>query len=427
MKFPSTELYLAQELDNKDPLRDFRNEFIICDPDLIYMDGNSLGRLPKQSLIFLRETIEEQWGKQLIQSWNTNWMATPEILGSKIAKLIGAQSDEVLVTDSTSVNLFKLIIAALKLKSGRNKIISDEMNFPSDLYIIQGVIDLLAKGHRLKLIPTVDGIHIDEAEFSKVIDDDTALVCLTHVAFKSAFMYDLHKITELAHEAGAIMLWDLSHSTGAVPVDLNASEVDLAVGCTYKYLNGGPGAPAFLYVRKDLQKELQSPIWGWFADKSPFRFNKNFQPAQNLSRFKAGTPPMISMNAIVPAVDLLIKAGIGSIRSKSIQQTEYLIYLFDELLSQRGFSLGSPRNVNKRGSHISIQHPEAYRITRAMTEPNSSEPRFIPDFRDPDNIRLGIAPIYTTYKEINLTISRIQTIIDDEIYKHYNSLRLPVT
>jgi len=427
MKFSSTDLNLAQELDEKDPIRNFRDEFIIKEPDLIYMDGNSLGRLPKSSIKFLHETIEEQWGRHLIQSWNSNWISTPDILGSKIAKLIGARPGEVLVTDSTSVNIFKLVIAALKLKSDRKKIISDEMNFPSDLYILQGVIDLLGKGHQLTLLQSIDGININETDFSNVLGEDTALVCLTHVAFKSAFMYDMQKITDLAHKAGAVMLWDLSHSTGAVPVNLNASKVDLAVGCTYKYLNGGPGAPAFLYVRQDLQNKIQSPIWGWFADDSPFRFNINFQPAPNISRFKAGTPPMISMNALLPAVDLLIQAGIDNIRSKSIQQTEYLIYLFDNLLSKRGFSLGSPRDFNQRGSHISIRHPEAYRITRAMIEPNSTKLRVIPDFRDPDNIRLGIAPIYTTYKEINLAIRRIRTIIDDEIFKGYNNQRLKIT
>ncbi|MBT7783160.1 MAG: aminotransferase class V-fold PLP-dependent enzyme, partial [Anaerolineae bacterium] len=261
MNFSNTDISLARKLDAQDELASFRDEFLIDDPNLIYLDGNSLGRLPKCSINFMRNAIEEEWGKRLIQVWNDGWVNTPTELGAKIAKLVGAHPDEILVTEATSINLFKLAIAALQARPNRTEILSDEFNFPSDLYILQGIIDLLGKKHHLNLISSTDSISIDAEDIEKNINEKTTLVSLTHVAFKSAFMYDMKKVTEQAHKSGALMLWDLSHSVGAVPIDLNACKVDLAIGCTYKYLNGGPGAPAFLYVRRDLQKELSQPMW----------------------------------------------------------------------------------------------------------------------------------------------------------------------
>ena len=427
MQFNTTELALAQEMDDQDELAHFRDEFVIADPNLVYLDGNSLGRLPKKSVERMRQVVEKQWGERLIRGWNESWINAPHELGSKIAALIGAQPDEVLVCDSTSINLFKLVISALQYRSDRAKIVSDVLNFPSDLYIFQGVIDLLGHRHRLELIPSQDGVSISPASIHELVDKDTALLSLTHVAFKSAFMYDMKKVTELAHQSGALMLWDLSHSVGAVPVDLNACRVDLAVGCTYKYLNGGPGAPAFLYVRRDLQKELISPIWGWFASQSPFSFELNFTPANDIARFKAGTPPVLSMQTLQPALDLLLEAKVNRLRDKSVCQTEYLIYLADHWLVPLGFTVGSPRNAEFRGSHVSLRHPEAYCINRAMIESEPPALRVIPDFRTPDNIRLGIAPIYTSYAEINLALQRIRTIVEDEIYKQYSAEKLLVT
>jgi kynureninase len=423
----STDIRLARELDAQDVLAPFRDEFVISDPHLIYLDGNSLGRLPKRTISFMRNAIEHEWGERLIRAWNDGWIHTPTDLGAKIARLVGAQADEILVTEATSINLFKLAAAALQARPNRAKIVSDVFNFPSDLYILQGIVDLLGKKHRLALVPSADGITIAPEAIAAAIDDDTALVSLTHVAFKSAFMYDMARVTEQAHQAGALMLWDLSHSAGAVPVDLNGCHVDLAVGCTYKYLNGGPGSPAFLYVRRDLQTQLRQPLWGWFAAKSPFAFELDFTPAPDISRYRVGSPPMLSMKAVEPAIDILLAAGMERLRAKSIQQTEYLIFLAEQWLIPLGFTLGSPRQAAVRGSHVSLRHPEGYRINRALIESAPPAVKVIPDFRTPDNIRLGIAPLYNTFAEIHQALDRMRTIVQDKLYERYSSERLTVT
>lgn len=425
----TTEGIYASQLDNQDPLAGFREKFVIADPDLIYLDGNSLGRLPKVTVPHLKDLIEEQWGKGLIEGWNKSWFEMPTRLGTRIARLIGARDDEVVVCDSTSVNLFKLTSAALKYKSERKVLVSDEFNFPTDLYIFQGVIDLLNEDHKLDLIRSEDSISIPEENIRKAITTDTALVALTQVAFKSAFMYDIQHVTELAHQKGALAMWDLSHSAGAVPLELNEWNVDLAVGCTYKYLNGGPGSPAFLYVRKDLQKELISPIWGWFADQAPFAFNLDFTPADNISRFQISTPPVLSTAGIEPALEILLEAGMDKLREKSVKQTEYLIYLAQELLLPLEFRIGSPLNSAQRGSHVSLRHPEAYRICRALIDPqpNDTNLKVIPDFRAPNNIRLGIAPLYTSFTDIHRAMNRIKTIIEDGLYENYSKEQLKVT
>jgi len=423
----NTDISFATEKDEQDVLASFRYEFVIDEPDVIYLDGNSLGRLPKRTVNFMKNAIEHEWGKRLIRVWNDGWVNTPTELGEKIARLVGARADEILVTEATSINLFKLAIAALEARPNRTKIVSDAFNFPSDLYILQGIIDLLGNVHRLELIPSEDSITITPEAIESAIGNDTALVSLTHVAFKSAFMYDMGYVTEQAHQAGALMLWDLSHSVGAVPVDLNACKVDLAVGCTYKYLNGGPGSPAFLYVRRDLQTQLNQPMWGWFAAENPFAFDLDFTPASDISRYRVGTPPMLSMKALEPAVDMLLEAEMERLRDKSIKQTEYLIYLADQWLSPLGFTLGTPREAAIRGSHVSLRHLESYRISRALIESPPPAIRVIPDFRAPDNIRLGITPLYTTFTEIYQALKRIQMIVEDKIYEQYSNEQLRVT
>lgn len=428
MKESTQELY-ASQLDNQDPLAKFRDQFIIADPDLIYLDGNSLGRLPKVTVPHLQNLIEEQWGKGLIEGWNKSWFEMPTRLGSRIAQLIGARDDEVVVCDTTSVNLFKLAAAALKYQSGKKVLVSDEFNFPTDLYVFQGVIDILNGGHQLELIRSEDSISISEENINKTITEDTALVALTQVAFKSAFMYDIQKVTKLAHQKGALAMWDLCHSAGAVPLKMNEWDVDLAVGCTYKYLNGGPGSPAFLYVRKDLQKELFPPIWGWFADQAPFAFNLDFSPADGISRYQISTPHILSMAGIEPALEILLEAGIDQLRVKSVKQTDYLIYLAQQLLLPLGFEVGSPLDSSRRGSHVSLRHPEAYRICRALIDPQPEDTtlKVIPDFRAPNNIRLGIAPLYTSFSDIHRALKRLQTIVEDGIYQNYSKEQLKVT
>jgi kynureninase len=240
-------------------------------------------------------------------------------------------------------------------------------------------------------------------------------------------MYDMAQVTELVHRAGGLILWDLSHSVGAVPLDLKGCEVDLAVGCTYKYLNGGPGAPAFLYVRRDLQTQLNQPMWGWFAAEDPFAFELDFTPAPDISRFRVGSNPILSMKAIEPGVDLLLEASMERLRTKSVAQTEYLIYLADQWLAPLGFSLGSPRQAELRGSHVSLRHPEAFRICRALIESPPPAVQVIPDFRTPDNVRLGIAPLYTTYTEIYHALNRMREIVEEKEYEDYSCERLSVT
>lgn len=428
----STDFALAQKLDEQDELAAFRKRFVITDPDLIYLDGNSLGRLPKATADYMQRAIEHDWGERLIRLWNDGWVNTPTVLGAKIARLIGAQPDEVLVSEATSTNLFKLTFAALRNLPDRRTIVSDVFNFPSDLYIFQGIIDMLgmvcpSSPYQLQLIPSHDGITISFEDIEQALSDDVALLSLTHVAFKSAFMHNMARVTDLAHQVGALTLWDLSHSVGAVPLHLNEWNADLAIGCTYKYLNGGPGSPAFLYVRKDLQSRLISPIWGWFAAQSPFEFELNFTPAQDISRFRIGTPPMLSMKAIEPAVEILLEAGIDRLRVKSIQQTSYLIELAAKWLLPLGFTLGTPTDPTIRGSHVSLRHPEAYRINQALINSPAPAVRVIPDFRAPDHIRLGVAPIYTTFSDIYRALDRVRIIVEKRIFEEYSHQRIGVT
>lgn len=421
----NTDLELAQQLDAHDGLASFRDRFIIDDPNLIYLDGNSLGRLPKDTIPHVQSLVAQQWGQRLIRGWNEGWFTASQTLGDKIAKIVGARSGEVLVSEATSTNLFKLAVAALRARPGRSKIVTDAFNFPSDLYIFQGIIDMLGGQHQLEIVPSRDGIRIHPDDIASAIDGNTALVSLTHVAFKSAFMYDMQAVTALAHQAGALTLWDLSHSVGAVPLELESWNVDLAVGCTYKYLNGGPGSPAFLYVRHALQEQLMQPIWGWFAAGKPFDFDLDFSPAAGLVRFQVSTPPVLSMLAMEPALDIMLEAGLERLRAKSVQQTEYLLHLARAWLLPLGLRPGSPGDPAERGSHVSLRHPEAYRINRAMIEHDSL--KIIPDFRAPDNIRLGVAPLYNSYKDIYRALVRMREIVKNKEFENYAEERLAVT
>lgn len=415
--------HAAAALDAQDELAHFRAEFVIADPSLIYMDGNSLGRLPKRTRALLQDYVDTQWSQRLIRGWNEGWLDLGQRIGGKIGRLIGAQSDEVVVAESTSTNLFKLATAALKARPGRRKIVSDDLNFPSDLYIFQGIIELLDAGHRLEIVRSPDGIHGPVEALAAAIDEDTALVSLSHAAFKSAYSYDMAAVTSLAHQAGALALWDLSHSAGALPIDLNGANADLAVGCTYKYLNGGPGAPAFLYVRRNLQDSLRNPIAGWFSQAAPFDFGLEYQPADGLRRMLTGTPPVLSLAAIEPGVDLLLEAGIDRLRAKSLQQSEFLIALYQDLLQPLGFQLKSPRAATWRGSHISLGHPEGWRINRALIE----QMHVLPDFRAPDNIRLGITPLVTSFDEIYQAVERLRIVAAERLYERYPAGRPAVT
>jgi len=418
----STDKRFSLKLDAEDKLSLYKSRFYIPDPNLIYLDGNSLGRLTLNALDDIENTLKVEWGRDLISSWNKSWINLPSEIGDKIASITGADQGEIIVADSTSVNLFKLAVAALKYQSGKKNIISDTLNFPSDLYVLQGAVDFLDSGHNIRLATSEDGISIDYNELESLIDKDTALICLSHVAFKTSFMYDMCRITKLAHDYGALVLWDLSHAVGAVPVKLKASGADLAVGCTYKYLNGGPGSPAFIYVNKKLQSKIQQSIWGWLGTKDPFSFNLDYIPANSIDRFVSGSPPIVSLKAINCGVDLLLEAGMENIRYKSIKQTEYLIYLAEQKLYNLGFALGSPKESNNRGSHVSLCHPESFRICKAMIDSG-----IIPDFRAPDSIRFGITPLYISYIDIYNAIEKLYSIVKNRLYEKYSFERGKVT
>jgi len=420
----STSLDFAEQLDQQDTLARYRDQFVSKDPDLIYLDGNSLGRLPKSVIERMKKAVEEEWGTALIRGWNKGWWEAPTRIGEKIASLLGAAEGQVVVGDQTSINLFKLSTAALTLQPKKKRIITDTFNFPSDLYILQGINRLLGNNHEIIRIGASDNdITPDIAALERAINEDTALVTLSHVTFKSGYLYDMAHITDLAHRKGALVLWDLSHSAGAVPIELDTCNVDFAIGCTYKYLNGGPGAPAFLYVNKRIQNEVTSPIWGWWGQKDPFEFDLDYQPAPGVQRFLVGTAPILSMLAMEAALTPLLEAGMDALRAKSVLMTDYASYLTDHLLAPLGFSLGSPRDSARRGSHISIRHKEGYRINRAMIE----ELNVIPDFRAPDNIRLGFAPLYISFTDIWEGFDRIRKVVEEKRYEKYPKQKLKVT
>ncbi|PWH11746.1 MAG: kynureninase [Anaerolineae bacterium] len=421
----------ALRLDAADPLARFRNEFEQPEPNLCYMDGNSLGRLPRRTAARLRSIIEEEWGRDLIRGWNNGWYQAPARLGDKIGQLIGAEPGQVIVCDSTSVNLYKLAYAALQLLATRQTVITDSLNFPSDIYILQGLLSSAERNpHRTQRNFNIVNIPADESDHRPdlnalyhSINEDTALITLSHVTFKSGYLYDMATITRWAHEKGALVLWDLSHSVGVVPIELDAWQVDFAIGCTYKYLNGGPGAPAFLYVNQRLQSDIVSPIWGWFGQNRPFDFRLEYTPAPGITRFLAGTPSILSLLAVEPGVELILEAGIPAIRHKSVALTEYFLALVETCLSGHGFTLGSPREPEQRGGHISLRHPEGYRINRALIE----EMNVIPDFREPDNIRFGFAPLYTRFEDVWETVERLQRVMVEKRYKKYPEVRPAVT
>ena len=419
-----TSLAFARELDSKDKLASYRERFVISDPDLLYFDGNSLGRLTKASLERARHVVEKEWGKGLIRGWNQGWWDATSRVGDKIGLLSGAAAGQVMVSDTTSINLFKLTLAALALLPDKKRIVTDTLNFPSDLYILQGCVQLLGRGHEIVRIGSRDGdITPDLDALEKALDSDTALVTLSHVVFKSGYLYDMDAITEMAHRRSALVIWDLSHSVGAVPIELDKSNVDLAIGCTYKYLNGGPGAPAFLYVNRSLQDRITSPIQGWWGQDNPFAFELDYVPAPGVQRFQAGTQPMLSLLTMEAALDPLLEAGLDAICAKSILLTEYACHLADALLTPLGFTLGSPRDPARRGSHVSLRHEEGYRINRALID----EMSLIPDFREPDNIRLGFAPLYTTFSEVWEGVDRIRRVVTEKRYEHFPIQKLKVT
>ncbi|MEG3085954.1 kynureninase [Sphingomonas sp. PB4P5] len=374
------------DADRADPLAHFRHDFSLPE-GVIYLDGNSLGALPAATPARLQQAIALEWGRDLIASWNTHdWIGAARRVGAKIARLIGAGEDDVVVADSTSVNLFKLLVAALHYQPERKKILSEPGNFPTDLYIAQGVTGLLDGRH----LVTVAADDIVDA-----IDADTAVVLLTHVHYKSGRKLDMAKITAAAHDKGALILWDLSHSVGAVPLDLAGAGVDLAVGCGYKYLNGGPGAPAFLYVAPALQAVLHSPLSGWIGHRSPFAFVDQYQPGDGIDRFQCGTPSILALTSLEVGVDLHLRTDMAALQRKSAALSSLFIASVAAQCGDLGLTLASPTDPAERGSHVSLAHDHAYEICQALIARG-----VIGDFRAPDIVRFGFTPLYTSFADI---------------------------
>jgi kynureninase len=373
----------AREFDAADPLAGYRDRFTLPE-GVIYLDGNSLGALPKATPAAMARVIEQEWGEGLIRSWNSaGWFEAAGRIGAKIAPLIGAQANEVIACDSTSVNLFKLIAAALQMRPGRKVILSEPGNFPTDLYMIAG---LEAQGLATRRLAPRE-------QLLDALDGDVALLLLTHVHYKTGAMHDMAALTRAAHEAGALVLWDLSHSTGALPVDLNAAGADFAVGCGYKYLCGGPGAPAFAYVAARHHADIAQPLTGWFGHAAPFAFSDDYAPAPGIERLLCGTSPVLGLAALEVGVELIAEIGVGRLYGKSQALSEFFL----ACLSDLGIALDlvSPARSDARGSQLSFRHPEAYAICQALIARG-----VIGDFRDPDVLRLGFAPAYLRFADM---------------------------
>ena len=419
--YPQAEGYAeALALDASDPLRDQHDLYVHTDDDLIYLDGNSLGRLPEATIEVVEDVTRRQWGDRLIRSWNENWWDLQLHIGDLLAPLLGASRGEVIISDSTSVNLYKLALSAVNAAPERSKIVTDDLNFPTDLYILEGIARQLDK--ELVIVGS-DGVHGPLEGLEAEIDESTALVSLSHTVFKSGYTYDIGDINEIAHRAGALTLWDCSHSVGVVPIALNANESDLAVGCTYKYLNGGPGSPAFIYVRSDLQEPLENPITAWWGHAKPFSFDLDFRPVSGIRRFHTGTMPILSLAAAEAGITGVAKVGIDVIRAKSVAMTEYLIAQWDIHLRPLGFVLATPTDPGRRGSHISLGHEEAWPITRALIDAG----RVLPDFRSPDNIRLGLSPLYNTFMNVHTAMQRLKLILESKTHEAFAGVDKAVT
>ena len=376
-------------LDKIDPLAKVRDEFSLPQ-NLIYFDGNSLGPLPKCTIHTLETMIQKEWGNGLIGSWNKeNWINMPRELGNKIAPLVGAKLGEVIVVDSTSVNLFKVLTSALLLNKNRRVIVSEAENFPSDLYILEGVNKMFGESYERHLIEEGD------YEIDKYIDTSTAVVMLSHVNYKTGRISDIKRITSIAHEKGALVIWDLSHSVGVMPLYLHDCGVDFAVGCTYKHLNGGPGAPGFLYVHKSLIEKVSQPLTGWMGHIQPFEFVVNYQPANDICKYICGTPPIIAYKAIESGLTVFEQVSMNVVREKSIKLSEMFIQLMQQECIKFGFELFSPRNAEQRGSQVSFTHGNGFSIMQTLISHS-----VVGDFRQPNILRFGFSPLYMRFKDL---------------------------
>jgi len=401
----------AARLDAADPLAAFRDEFVPT--DAIYFDGNSLGRLPRRTIARLGAAVEQEWGRGLVRSW-AEWVELPERVGDRLGRVaLGAAAGQVVIADSTTVNLYKLFGAALEAQPGRTVIVYDADDFPTDRFVAMGL------GHARRL----EARTATPAELENVIGADVAAVMFSAVDYRTGEVADIASVTATARAAGVLVVWDLSHAAGAVDVHLDEWGVDLATGCTYKYLNAGPGAPAWAYVRRDVQGALVPPIWGWFGQQDQFAMGPRFEPAGGVRRWLSGTPPVLGLVAIDAAVSLLEEAGIQRVRAKGMALTRFAIDVADDRLSPLGFSVGPPRDPARLGSHVALHHPEAYRLSRALIE----EAATVPDFRPPDVLRIGLSPLTTSYADVWDGFERLRVLAAGRAWERYDPAPARVT
>ncbi|KJK25789.1 kynureninase [Burkholderiaceae bacterium 16] len=396
-------------LDQQDPLRSLREQFALPD-GVIYLDGNSLGARPRSAAARAADVVSEEWGTGLIRSWNTaGWFELPQRLGNMLAPLVGAGEDEIVVTDTTSINLFKVLAAALRVQQTRDPkrkiIVSEASNFPTDLYIAQGLADLLQQGYSLRLVNAPE-------EIDAAVDADTAVLMLTHVNYKTGEMLDMAGLTEMAHARGVLTVWDLAHSAGAVPVALNESKADYAVGCTYKYLNGGPGSPAFLWVAPALRNAFWQPLSGWWGHAAPFAMEPGYRPRDGVARFLCGTQPITSLAMVECGLDIFAQTDMQSLRAKSLQLTDLFIALVEARCGHHPLELVTPRAHMRRGSHVSFAHPDGFGLVQALIERG-----VIGDYREPRVARFGFTPLYTSFTEVWDAVEIMRDVLDSGSYK----------
>ncbi len=393
-----------ETLDREDPLASFREEFMLPD-GLIYLDGNSLGAMPKTARARIDEVVSQEWGHDLITSWNKNdWFDLSLRLGTKIARLIGANDDEVVVSDSTGINLYKVLCMALALRPDRNVILMEDSNFPTDNYVAQGLVRQLGRGQEVRF-----------ASRETIIDhitSDVAVLALTQVHYKTGAVFDMDEITRRAHEAGALACWDLCHSAGAIAVDLGRARADFAVGCGYKFLNGGPGAPAFLYVAKRHQGKAQQPLSGWWGHADPFAFERDYRPTKDIRQLQSGTQPILSLAALECGLDIMGRADMALLRTKSMALGASFKALMDAHCAEFGFTLTSPQRAEDRASQIAYTHPHGYAIMQALIAQD-----VIGDFRAPDILRFGFTPLYTRYQDMWNAVMAIKAVMTEQSWK----------
>jgi kynureninase len=399
----------CEALDREDPLAGFRDEFALPE-GMVYLDGNSLGARPKAAAMRARQVVEQEWGEDLIGSWNTaGWFELPARLGDRIATLVGGGDGTAVVSDSTSVNLFKALAAAVRIQEqdrpGRRVIVSDRDNFPTDLYMAQGLAELLADGYRVRLVDDVDALE-------QALDDTVAVVTLSHVNYRTGRLHDMGAVTERVHGAGALIVWDLCHSVGALPIRLTEAGADMAVGCTYKYLNAGPGAPAFIWVAERHQDRFAQPLSGWWGHARPFAMEPGYEPSPGIRRFLCGSQPIVSLALVETGLDAHLRADQDQLRAKSLALTDLFIALVEERCASHPLTLITPREHAERGSHVSFRHPEGYAVMQALIERG-----VVGDYREPEVLRFGMTPLYVGYTDVWDAVEVLREVLDSRAWE----------